>query len=438
MKGRSGVILGVTLVMFLIMAVLGTTIMAIAMSKARQTNDLEKRTQAYFFARSGVDIARDYVSKASVGDKVHVLHGSLSSANGNVDFSLAIFDKTGQWQPSNIRLSLNDFRNLESIKTSEVVVAVWKEGQTTRIISMGMAGDAVRVVTYEGTSATSAQEVINMALYASGQITIGSSNNYAITGKVGTGLSSISNYEAKKIPDGAVYNLSLDYKLPPFPPFPSLSSRGSLTASNNQTIGSDGYYSKIVVGNNTTLYIDTGATDTVRKIVIDELDLRGSILLKGNGDLELYVRRFTSDPSGSINKETNADPARVTLYTTVSSVSLESFNMVGTIYIEGPSSVTLGKGGNGLKIHGLIMVGGNSTISTTGNSVSGDIVKSVLYAPYSTVDMSGTSSFNGAIVAKTLNTSGGGGSGGIVYMIDGLGETLDPIVVVNASELWGE
>ena len=80
MKRKKGIILGVTLMMFLTIAVLGTTIMAIVMSKARQTNDLEKRTQAYFFARSGAEIARQYSSKADLADKIHILYGNLPGA----------------------------------------------------------------------------------------------------------------------------------------------------------------------------------------------------------------------------------------------------------------------------------------------------------------------------------------------------------------------
>jgi Tfp pilus assembly protein PilX len=48
MKRKKGIILGITLMMFLVIAILGTSIMAIVMSKAKQANDLEMRTQATF------------------------------------------------------------------------------------------------------------------------------------------------------------------------------------------------------------------------------------------------------------------------------------------------------------------------------------------------------------------------------------------------------
>lgn len=440
MKRKKGIILGVTLMMFLTIAVLGTTIMAIVMSKARQTNDLEKRTQAYFFARSGAEIARQYSSKADLADKIHILYGNLPGANEDASFSFSIQDNTGEWK-TGVREKLEAFRKQDGLADKEIVVAVWKEGQTTKILSLGTAADATRVVSFEGTSATSAEQVINMALYAAGMITIGNSANYSIIGKVGTGESTILNYSSDKIPDGVVYNLDVEYKLPPFPSFPDLTSRGSLNVQNNQTISADGYYTSLTVGNNKTLYIDTGGKDTVRKIVVDTLALSGgSIVLTGEGELELYVRAFSGSPSGSINEVSNADPGRVTLYASVEGgINLESLDMTGTIYIESPTGgVVLGSGNKGMKIHGLIIVGGNSNISASGSSVSGGSIKSVLYAPYSTVNMSGTSAFYGAIVAKELTTSGGGSSGGIVYMIDGLGDTLDPIVEVNASELWGE
>ncbi|HPI18719.1 MAG TPA: hypothetical protein PK396_13400, partial [Mesotoga sp.] len=401
-------------------------------------------TQAYFFARSGAEIARQYSSKADLADKIHILYGNLPGANEDASFSFSIQDNTGEWK-TGVREKLEAFRKQDGLADKEIVVAVWKEGQTTKILSLGTAADATRVVSFEGTSATSAEQVINMALYAAGMITIGNSANYSIIGKVGTAEGTIVNYDpdkdkVDKIPDGVVYNLDVEYKLPPFPSFPDLTSRGSLNVQNNQTISADGYYTSLTVGNNKTLYIDTGGKDTVRKIVVDTLALSGgSIVLTGEGELELYVRAFSGSPSGSINEVSNADPGRVTLYTPVQSINLENLDMAGTIYIESPTGgVVLGSGNKGMKIHGLIIVGGNSNISASGSSVSGGSIKSVLYAPNSTVNMSGTSAFYGAIVAKELTTSGGGSSGGIVYMIDGLGDTLDPIVEVNASELWGE
>ncbi len=448
MKRKKGIILGVTLMMFLTIAVLGTTIMAIVMSKARQTNDLEKRTQAYFFARSGAEIAWQYSSKADLADKIHILYGNLPGANEDASFSFSIQDNTGEWK-TGVREKLEAFRKQDGLADKEIVVAVWKEGQTTKILSLGTAADATRVVSFEGTSATSAEQVINMALYAAGMITIGNSDNYSIIGKVGTAEGTIVNYDpdkdkVDKIPDGVVYNLDVEYKLPPFPSFPDLTSRGSLNVQNNQTISADGYYTSLTVGNNKTLYIDTGGKDTVRKIVVDTLALSGgSIVLTGEGELELYVRAFSGSPSGSINEVSNADPGRVTLYASVDGgINLESLDMTGTIYIKNPTTVTMGSGKDGMKLHGLMIVGNerdtSNNITTSGNSVSGGSIKSVLYAPNSTVNMSGTSAFYGAIVAKELTTSGGGSSGGIVYMIDGLGDTLDPIVEVNASELWGE
>ncbi len=100
MKRKKGIILGVTLMMFLTIAVLGTTIMAIVMSKARQTNDLEKRTQAYFFARSGVEIAIQYlIDKPSENDsknKIWSLHGNLPAPGANSNFSISEKTREGE------------------------------------------------------------------------------------------------------------------------------------------------------------------------------------------------------------------------------------------------------------------------------------------------------------------------------------------------------
>lgn len=453
MKRKKGIILGITLMMFLVIAILGTSIMAIVMSKAKQANDLEKRTQAYFFARSGVEIARQYSSMADLADKIHVLYGNLPGANENADFSYSIQDNTGEWK-TGIREKLEAFRKQNGLADKEIVVAVWKEGQTTKILSLGTAADATRVVSFEGTSATSAEQVINMALYSSSLISIGSSAGYSIIGTVGTGDSKITG-DINKITGGVVYNLDIEYRLPLFPPFPNLTSRGSFVFENKEnqkTISTDGYYSSLTVGNGKTLYIDTGGKDTVRKIVVDTLALSsGSIVLTGEGELELYVRDLKEKNSSAISGKINegGSPGRVTLYASVDSLDLTSLDMAGTVYIENPTGeVNIGSGNEGTVIQGLIIVGGvddpennKDIIKTAGNASSGYIeepIQTVLYAPHRIVEMKGDSSFYGAIVAKELTTSGGGSSGGIVYMIDGLGDTLDPIVEVNSSELWGE
>lgn len=184
MNRKSGVILGIALIIFLVISIIGAALMTVVMGKARQTNDLEKRTQAYFFARSGVEIAREYVNEKRKNDeqffdeKVIVLHGNISSEN-NGELSFDFQDVTDVWPKDNVRASFE--ASASSFRNNEIVTAVWRDNEYTNFLSSGNAGDMTRTLAFMCSEGSAGIPVFDMAIFADGKISIGSAH---VSGKI--------------------------------------------------------------------------------------------------------------------------------------------------------------------------------------------------------------------------------------------------------------
>ena len=437
MKRKKGIILGVTLMMFLTIAVLGTTIMAIVMSKARQTNDLEKRTQAYFFARSGVEIAIQYlIDKPSENDsqnKIWILHGNLPAPGGNSDFSISEKTREGEWY-SNVRNALEEFRNDEG-KGKEVVTAVWQEVEKLNILSLGTASDVTRVVSYMGRY-TIPETVFPFALYATGSIDLG--NNTTVYGNIG--ISDLGTIKTGKATiDGIVTRANISYDYPGFNEIPF--SGAAPVTINSSVISSDGYYKGIT--GSITIKTDPTDPDSIMRVRVDNLSTVSSIVIEGTGKVELYVDDLLS-PKGIINW--GGDPGKLSIYyhhTVTTKIDLSTFQMSGTLFIKSnqdpvsPDSreITFGTSDkSSFKLNGLMVVDGVYKIYARGGD-HGNNVATIIYAPDSTVDFGGNAEFYGGFVVKSFESKG---TAVLSRRIESAENPIGIIIDTMSSELWGE
>ena len=450
-NSKKGVILGIALIMFLVISIIGISLMTLVMGRARQTNDLEKRTQAYFFARSGVEIARGFANQKSeieeqyFENKVFVLYGNLRNNDGNsLNFNI---EDVSFWLDSvSVRASFE--ASASSFESYDIVTAVWKDSDYFNFLSSGNAGDMTRTLAFKYSEGSAGIPVFDMAIFADGKIETGASANSKVKGDIGTNSTDTSaisrqnnngNGKSKKtaifgdiffgpgtdvdeldpkdyfLEEGRevrTLEITRDYKsiIPEFPDFPELSDRGSINVTSNESIiNDDGYYKKITVGDEKTLTFDTGNAGNVRKIVVDELVFGSSscIKLSGQGKLNLYVGSFTTkgNSSISINKEGDKKEIdRVVLYYSGSSLKNVDLSLNGTLSIDSASEVTLGQGNNELKISGLIIYGGESNVTMKGTPEAHSIA---LFAPKAKVIMTGNAEFHGAIVCNEYDGSGG-------------------------------
>jgi len=453
LNSKKGVILGVALIMFLVISIIGISLMTLVMGRARQTNDLEKRTQAYFFARSGVEIAREYVNEINKSDKqffdekVIVLHGDLSSEdNGKLSFHFQ--DVTNVWSKDNVRVSFE--ASASSFESYDIVTAVWKDSDYFNFLSSGNAGDMTRTLAFKYSEGSAGIPVFDMAIFANGRIETGASNNTEITGNVGTNstdTSSISrqgnngngqgNGGMKTVIDGDVFfgpgtdvdeldpkdyfleegcevrtlESTRDYKsmIPTFPDFPKFEVVKSLNITeSSESINEDGYYSSVSIkGKNkkeARLTIETGSSSDVRKIVIEQLEMNSyaSIELSGNGKVNLYVGNISG--GGSINIEGDeSEIDRVVVY--YKGTSLGDLDLRGTIHIKNEIDDEFRLGGsNNLRVSGLLIYEGSSIVLHGTPSAKAI----ALFAPYAEITTHGNPDFFGAIVCERFLANGGG------------------------------
>jgi len=484
---ESGVILGIALIIFLVISIIGAALMTVVMSRARQTNDLEKQMQAYFFARSGVEIAREYVNETSKSDeqffdeKVIVLQGDLSSEdNGELSFDFQ--DVTNVWSKDDVRASFE--ASASSFRNHEVVTALWRNSGSTNFLSSGNAGDMTRTLAFMCSEDSAGIPVFDMAIFADGKIETGASANSKVIGDIGTNSTDTSAISRqgnngngngsggnKTVIDGDVFfgpgtdvdeldpndyflgeghevrtlESTRDYKsiLPEFPDFPVLPERDSLSVDSNESIiNDDGNYENISVNSGKILTIDTGAEGTVRRVVVDQLTLGldSSIELSGSGKLNLYVKNNLNLPNGNgklafINKNGTPESIdRIMFYYTGD--TLGNLDFKGTLFIHNENGISLG-GNSTLNVSGLLIYDGTGNVSMKGTPETHSIA---LFAPNSKVIMTGNADFHGAIVCEEYDGSGGPD---VIYkdieeefteasleIIDGDGE--------EAFELWGE
>lgn len=190
MNRKSGIILGISLIIFLVISIIGAALITVVMGRAKQTNDLEKRTQAYFFAKSGVEIAREYAKQKEQDDqqflegKVFVLYGNLHDESTSFEFYRQ--DVTNTWS-SNIRESFE--ASSSSFKDYDIVTAIWKDGNMTNFLSAGNAGDMSRKVAFQYRRATisgggsiGTPPQFDMAVFARNGLSV--NNGVTITGNV--------------------------------------------------------------------------------------------------------------------------------------------------------------------------------------------------------------------------------------------------------------
>ena len=192
--------------------------------------------------------------------------------------------------------------------------------------------------------------------------------------------------------------------------------RTDWTPTEEYIIDSDGYYSRIEVVGDRELVIDTGTAGTVRKIIVDVLDIQqGKITLTGNGTAEIYVTNSFSI-AGSSQVNFGGNPERLKIYYKGSG----TVAFGGDIYFTGTfysryADVTFGGAAH---FKGLlasrgsnVYVAGGASLSAIGGSVQNSIA---INAPYANVVITEGGSVNGTVIGSSVTVSGGGFASNII------------------------
>lgn len=194
------------------------------------------------------------------------------------------------------------------------------------------------------------------------------------------------------------------FPLPMFPRFPygSIPAKESLMITRSigsQNITEDGFYPKISLDG--SLVIDTGKKGHLRKVIIDELEMRtdSHLVVEGSGTLILFIRNNLSlIGSATINK--GGKPEYLKMYYLGQTLSLKegAQEVIGGIYVEKTKVILSGN----CSLKGTLVVG-EGNVQMEGNATLDHML---LYAPLSRVRLSDNASLKGKIIAKNISCSG--------------------------------
>jgi Flp pilus assembly pilin Flp len=243
----------------------------------------------------------------------------------------------------------------------------------------------------------------NNAIYTSGNITLTGSakifGNVVTNGKVITSWA--SGVDGNILQDA---NYNFNFPLPIYPDIlgSNYANKGSYTAGwwpPPTPITEDGYYSSLKAVNE--LIVDTGNVGDVRTIVVDDFELSnaGKITLNGGGKLVLVVNdkfKFTNN----VSFNTSGLPENVVIYYGGNdTLELGQGHLVGSIYTKQSGVAFAGS----TSVSGNVIVGGNSVTVASGNVNLSD---ALLYAPNSNLQITGSSTIEGKIIANSIEASG--------------------------------
>lgn len=192
--------------------------------------------------------------------------------------------------------------------------------------------------------------------------------------------------------------------LPDFPTYPTLSYKPDIVGvwggSVETTLTSDGSYQLITVPSGMTYTINIGSQNRI--IVVDQLNVNGNLIINGSGKLTIYVKDkfhtgYEMGSSGSIGSSTKIND--INMYFAGDIIRLGgNARIYGSIYAE-KAELNFGAGAGFM---GNVLTGG-SKVTMQGGS---DIASQLILAPNAEVIHS-NGVIKGMIVSKTYSASGG-------------------------------
>ncbi len=427
-KNEKGIAMGMAIIIGLVITVSGIVLWQVSTNDTLQVERDENSTQAFFYAKSGVELAVGLLQD----DPDYLAHGEEASFYGNLDEPTYSSTETDDY---NIYFEIERDNNDYFIRSTGIVRVGSAQGAQAAANSLGFVINMQQLeesVGMGGGGGGGGQIPPLDMIFSLGDIELTGSSQ--IVGNTGTnsvaedsvvlawstvinGLLSIGpggdpatvidtrNY-AGNLPQGtAALPSARSYPMPEFPEFPDLPFQGFMDAGwwpippGGHRISETGTYSYINVQNELT--IDIGDEDLL--IRTESLSVTGSGKIKlnktGSGRLILYVdNTFNINGSSTINQNGNYNDV-IMYYAGSGNPSIDgSTKYVGSIYAVNSNFTVAGSGG----VTGHIVTGG-TTVNVTGNAEAN--VRAV-YAPNAVLTVSGSSRIRGAVVAQSINVLG--------------------------------
>jgi hypothetical protein len=411
-RSQSGIALPTVLLFIVVLLILGFALTTYATLEQQSSLRLVNQSQAYYIARAGADSLVAYIVKnqdnltyeqltayldaivAAGTSGVNSFGGGtfLLSVTRDISAGTILIESTGSYngQTATADLTIDIVEDASGGPIFDM--AVFAVQETTGAINLA---NSARIQGNAGTNSIAGSSIgFSNSARINGDVYIGPEGDVT---QVITPWKNVGSYVT-----GALRALpkKREYPLPPFPAFPSLTFRGSVTATNSAalTISTDGWYTKLEASNSGKITIDVGTG--IRTLRIDTFTVQnsGKIEIQGTGKLLLYVSSMAIGNSAQVNGNTR-DSTKLHMYyngsATLSFVNSSAY--YGSMYIE-KASLSMA---NSNSIMGNIITGGNSV--TVQNSANAEV--KVLYAPNAVVEFQNSASLTGALIAKKYTGS---------------------------------
>lgn len=400
LKEQKGSGLVLVLMVMMLMLVLGTGALATMGSEARQSSRHDNRTQAYYLARSGAEIAHELLKNRDydINEEI-IFSGTLESlqpaADSNKPINVSI-KKQGQ----DIVIKSTGKHN-GVIETTGLNIQYTSDTTLTTFEHAVFAANSIEINGQGKIDGSVASDLTTVS-----QLDLG--NMIRITGDLYVPPNSnITKGLVGENVGGEVKKMSkpLTFPLPPFPSFPTLithpSEKYDINNHDDVTINLNENYrfDKIEISNHGTLNINVGNED--REMIVNSLSVDGQLNIIGSGSLTIYISN-SFDFSGRVNSSDKLEQLIIYLKGAPNQIiKSNGGDVYASIYAE---SADIDLGGNGGTIHGHLITGGKNVTVRGG----GKIKATAIYAPKAAVWMTGSGTMKGIVVADTLRMSGGG------------------------------
>ncbi|KAF1086572.1 Polymer-forming cytoskeletal [Sporotomaculum syntrophicum] len=415
LKNEKGMAMVLVLFIVVLTTMLGTVVWHASSQETLSSRKNENKTQAYYFARSGVEMAISLIKNGYCDDMSPAdppvefwgtLDGPLSpteTQDYNIKFIISLdivdgeyyfnIDSVGIVREGQIYAAQAQSDLKYKIRKSDIVDNGSNAGGNGGVVGDPMALFAETSITINsdakinGNVATNSITANSIKFSYNGYINNG--NLYIGPGGDGASVVQFTGWQRgpeTNIPNGSIENLPSvrEYPLPSyqFDPFPSFlplpeEPQTPVSVSAGGTIANDGWYNVNV--NNGNLLINTGSAGEIRKVCVSSFNLNGGhIQVQGSGRLYLYISGNFSMKNSTINNNGDSTLVYIFLHSDIKSITLDhNIKIFGSLYAE------------------------DATIKLTGNSM----VKGNIYTEGSVVELLGSNreAVSGSIFAENGN-----------------------------------
>ena len=303
---HKGVGLILVIVVMAVLVILGATILTVSLAETKVSVYQDKRVQAYYLAKSGVDSVSTYIL-AHPGEAMTIAKAPESNVNSH--FTNGTF-----------KVDVSNHATDSSLGSNEV-----------RVKGIGAVGE-VENSSSVVLQSLSLPDILDKAIYSKNSLDI---SNMKVTGDIQSAGNIQYRTNGSNQYNGTAYANS-PREIEFVAPFPAPGTTNMNIKNSSSTITTSGYYKDITVGQKGVLNVITNGSNL--EIVVDNLTIDSNLFIDATagGSVIIYVNNsMTVNTKGQIN---NTESKNLFIYLKSGSILSMQANKVLNGYIIGPEA----------------------------------------------------------------------------------------------------